>query len=268
MYKLIAIDMDGTLLNTDKVISQRNIHAIAQARQRGITVVLASGRPLQGMLHSLSQLGMDTEQDYVICYNAAIIQNIGTGAILKESLVTGKDAKRIAQFAEQQKCHCHAFSKVHGLITPRNSHYTQHEAKINNLPVTIMDFAKLDDDHPIIKTMLVDPVDIIQPIAEAIPASLKQDYSVVRSAPFFLEFNHPLSNKGAGVQALAEHLGIKRSEVMCIGDAGNDHDMLRYAGLAVVMDNADNETKAFADFITDSNNESGVAKAIEQFILT
>ncbi|CAM3955773.1 Cof-type HAD-IIB family hydrolase [Vibrio neonatus] len=267
MYKLIAIDMDGTLLNTDKVISDRNKQAIFDARAKGVTVVLASGRPLEGMLNSLQQLGMDSNEDYVLCYNSAVIKNVGTGEIISERLISGADAKRVYQLAKERNCNCQAFSKVHGLITPKDSHYTQHEAKINGLTVTVMDFDTLDDSHPIIKTMLVDPVEVLQPIADTLPEILRRDYSVVRSAPFFLEFCNPLSNKGTGVQTLAQHLGIKQSEVMCIGDAGNDHDMLKYAGLAVAMQNADDETKSLADHITDSNNESGVATAIEKFVL-
>ncbi|GAD79228.1 Cof-type HAD-IIB family hydrolase [Vibrio ezurae] len=267
MYKLIAIDMDGTLLNTDKVISDRNKQAIFDARSKGVTVVLASGRPLEGMLDSLHQLGMDSDEDYVLCYNSAVIKNVGTGKIISERLIAGSDAKRIYQLAQERNCNCQAFSKIHGLITPKDSYYTQHEAKINGLNVTVMDFETLDDSHPIIKTMLVDPVEVLQQIADTLPESLRRDYSVVRSAPFFLEFCNPLSNKGTGVQTLAQHLGIKQSEVMCIGDAGNDHDMLKYAGLAVAMQNADDETKSLADHITDSNNESGVATAIEKFVL-
>ncbi|OBT13513.1 HAD family hydrolase [Vibrio sp. UCD-FRSSP16_10] len=267
MYKLIAIDMDGTLLDDNKIITARNKQAIIDAKKQGVTVVLASGRPLQGMLDSLEQLQMNTNEDYVLCYNAALIKNVGSGDVISQSLVSGQDAKRIADYAKQQNCHYHAFSQQHGLIAPKNSHYTQHEANINGLDLTIMDFDTLDDKHPIIKIMLVDPVEILQPIVDAIPQTFKDDYSVVRSAPFFLEFSNPASNKGTGVQALAQHLGIKQTEVMCIGDAGNDHAMLEYAGLAVAMQNADAQTQSLAQYITDSNNDSGVAKAIEKFVL-
>lgn len=268
MYKLIAIDMDGTLLNADKVISQRNKEAITQARKNGVTVVLASGRPLEGMSASLRELGMDSNDDYVLCYNAAIVQNLGTGEVIREALTTGKDAKLIAQFAQQNGCNYHAFSKEFGLIAPRNSQYTEHEAAINGLTLTLKDFDELEDDHPIIKTMLVDPVEVLQPVVDLVPESLKQTYSIVRSAPFFLEFNNPSSHKGFGVETLAKHLGIQQSEIMCIGDAGNDHPMLKIAGLSVVMDNADEETKALGHYITDCNNSSGVAKAIEKFVLS
>jgi Cof subfamily protein (haloacid dehalogenase superfamily) len=268
MYKLIAIDMDGTLLNADKIITQRNKDAIAQARAKGVTVVLASGRPLEGMQNSLKELGMDSHDDYVLCYNAAIVQNIGTGEVIREALTTGKDAKLIAQFAEENSCNYHAFSKEFGLIAPKNSPYTEHEAQINGLTLTLKDFSELDDDHPIVKTMLIDPVEILQPVVDRVPESFKQAYSIVRSAPFFLEFNNPSSHKGFGVETLANHLGIDQTEVICIGDAGNDHPMLQYAGLSVVMDNADAETKALADYITDCNNNSGVAKAIEKFVLS
>ena len=79
---------------------------------------------------------------------------------------------------------------------------------------------------------------------------------------------HKTSDKGAGVQALAERLGINASEVITMGDAGNDHHMLKYAGLGIAMGNATEETKAIADYITDTNNNSGVARAIEKFVLS
>ncbi|WP_261815296.1 sugar-phosphatase [Vibrio gallicus] len=267
MYKLIAIDMDGTLLDGDKVISERNKRAIEQARSAGVTVVLASGRPYEGMQDYLAELNMDSSQDYVLCYNAAKIMNLGTGEVIREILTTGKDAKQLAKLARQHGCNFHAFSSIMGLIAEKDSHYTQHEASINGLDITLQSFDDLDDDHPIVKTMLVDPPEILELAIAALPPKMYQDFSIVRSAPFFLEFGNPEGNKGAGVKALAEHLGIKQSEVMCIGDAGNDHDMLKYAGLGVAMQNADDATKALANAITDTNNNSGVGQAIEKYVL-
>ncbi|GAM75577.1 HMP-PP hydrolase [Vibrio ishigakensis] len=267
MYKLIAIDMDGTLLNSDKIISERNKKAIQDARAQGVTVVLASGRPYEGMKNYLAELEMNTDKDFVLCFNAAKVMNLGTGEVIREILTTGKDAKRIAKLAKQHNCNFHGFSVEHGLIAEKDSKYTQHEANINGLDLIFMSFDDLADDHPMVKTMLVDPAEIIEPIVASLPAELSEEYSIVRSAPFFLEFNNPEGNKGSGVKALADHLGIAQSEVMCIGDAGNDHEMLKYAGLGVAMENADDVTKALSNVVTDTNNNSGVGIAIEKYVL-
>ena len=88
-----------------------------------------------------------------------------------------------------------------------------------------------------------------------------------RSAPFFLEFLNKNSNKGAGVRMVAEYLGLTADQVICMGDAGNDHHMIEYAGLGIAMGNAMEETKALADYVTDTNDNHGVAAAIEKFIL-
>jgi Cof subfamily protein (haloacid dehalogenase superfamily) len=96
---------------------------------------------------------------------------------------------------------------------------------------------------------------------------LHDEFTIVQSAPFFLEFLNPASNKGIGVAAIAEYLGIRAEEVICMGDAENDHHMLKYAGLGIAMANAMEETKQIADYITDSNNDHGVATAIEKFVL-
>jgi hypothetical protein len=101
----------------------------------------------------------------------------------------------------------------------------------------------------------------------SLPKELYEKYTIVRSAPYFLEFLNKKSNKGEAVKALANHLGIKQEEVMCIGDAPNDLHMIAYAGLGVAMENAFDEVKEVANFITSSNDESGVAKAIEKFVL-
>ncbi|MDF4887090.1 HAD hydrolase family protein, partial [Vibrio parahaemolyticus] len=125
----------------------------------------------------------------------------------------------------------------------------------------------LEDDHPIIKAMMVAEPSKLTDVIAALPAEMREAFTVVQSAPFFLEFLNPASNKGIGVAAIAEYLGIKPEEVICMGDAENDHHMLKYAGLGIAMANAMEETKQIADYITASNDEHGVAKAIEKFVL-
>lgn len=267
MYKLIAIDMDGTLLNSKGEISQHNKDAIAQARAQGVHVVLASGRPLDGMLFALQELGMDSDTDYVISYNGSLVQNVATNAMIRQEILAGKDAKLLNQWASKLNVFIHAFSLEQGLISPKANAYTTHESEINDITLTERPFETLQDEEAILKVMMVEEESKLTIAIEQIPAELHDQFTIVRSAPFFLEFMNPSSDKGAGVQALAEHLGIQASQVMTLGDAGNDHHMLEYAGLGVAMGNATEATKQIASYVTDTNNNSGVAKAIEKFVL-
>ncbi|PSW20731.1 Cof-type HAD-IIB family hydrolase [Photobacterium sanctipauli] len=267
MYKLVALDMDGTLLNSQKAISPRTKQAIQAAREQGVHVVLASGRPLEGMEKYLTELGMTSDNDFVLSYNASLIQRVASKTVIRKQIMKGSDAKNIASLANDFVTFVHAFSPERGLITPEDNTYTQHESTINGVETTVVDFVELGNDEEIIKTMMVAEPSILSAAIEQLPAALYEQYTVVQSAPFFLEFMNKHSNKGTGVAMLAEHLGISADEVICMGDAGNDHHMIKYAGLGVAMGNATEDTKALANHITDSNDEDGVAKVIEQFIL-
>ncbi|MBW3696972.1 HAD family phosphatase [Vibrio sp. T187] len=266
MYKLVALDMDGTLLNSNKEISLENKQAITKAREAGIKVVLASGRPLEGMQSKLDELGIDGQDDFVLFYNGSKVQNISTKEVIHSEISNGRSAKRIAKLAKELGVFVHAFSEQHGLITPQNNEYTQLEATINGLTITEFDFEQLEDDHQIIKTMMVAEPSKLTEAIKQLPSELHDQFTVVQSAPFFLEFLNPKSNKGVGIAAIAQHLGIKSEEVICMGDAENDHHMIKFAGLGVAMENAMEETKAIADYITESNDNHGVAHVIEKFV--
>ncbi|MGC9462059.1 Cof-type HAD-IIB family hydrolase [Vibrio genomosp. F10] len=268
MYKLIALDMDGTLLNSNKQISDKTKLAISAARKKGVKVVLASGRPLDGMVDKLEELGINGDNEFVLYYNGSMVKELGNQGIIRKQIIDGKAAKEVAAMAKEFDLNVHAFSEEHGLITPQNSEYTQLEATINGLSLTEMDFSTLEDEHPIIKVMIVgEPGKLTQAIS-LLPKELHQRYTIVQSAPFFLEFLSLGSNKGLGIESIANYLGLDSSEVICVGDAENDNHMLTYAGMGVAMGNAMTETKALANYIAPSNDEDGVADVIEKFILS
>ncbi len=267
MYKLIALDMDGTLLREDKTVSPRTQAAIQAARAQGIHVVLASGRPIAGMTPFLQALSLTSHEDYVLSYNGSLVQNVGSGEVLASCLLTGRDARELYQVSKALGVNIHAFSQTRGLIAPQNSRYTEVERSHNDLVLTLVDFDTLPDDEPILKVMMVDEPELLGPAMAQLPAELDERYTVVLSTPYFLEFLHPQGNKGRGVEALARHLQIPAEAVICVGDAGNDAHMIEYAGLGVAMGNATPEIKAMADYVTTSNDEDGVAHVIEKFML-
>ena len=265
MYKLIAIDMDGTLLREDKTISDKTKEMIQKANEKGVKIVLASGRPIEGLERYLEELKLVTEEDYVMSFNGSVIQNVKTKEIISKNILKGSDLKVLYKLAQQIGVNIHAFTKQ-GCVTPIMNEYTKLEGSINGIEVHEVDFNTIDDQEDVIKVMFIDPEPVLAAAMEKIPAHIYEDFTVVRSAPYFLEFLNKASSKGTGVRALAAHLGIQREEIICIGDAGNDLDMIEFAGLGVAMGNAFEEVKAAADYITLDNDADGVAHVIEKFI--
>lgn len=267
MYKLIALDMDGTLLTSDKKISDKTKNCIKAAEEKGVKVVLASGRPLQGLTRYLEELDLFKGEDYVLSYNGGVVQNTKSKEIVSSCTLTGKDLKYIYGISKELNINIHAFSAKEGLITPKTSKYTEYEATMNGIEMTIKSFDEIDDDDEIIKVMMIDEADILDPAIEKLPKEVYEKYSVFKSAPFFLEFTNKQVDKGLGLKKLGEHLGIKQEEIIACGDAGNDLSMVKYAGLGVAMENATDDVKEAADYITLSNDEDGIAHVVNKFIL-
>ena len=267
MYKLIALDMDGTLLRKDKTISDRTFNALKAARDKGVKVVLATGRPVIGIKRYLSYLGLDKDDEYAVTFNGSAVQTGKSGSMLFEKFITGADLLDIYKLSLEYGVHIHAFNEIGELITPVSNKYTDVEAHINGINALITDFDKINPEDKIIKVMLVDEPEKLDAVSAKLPKELFNRFSILRSAPIFLEFLDPQINKGLGLSILSRELGIAREEVIAVGDAGNDIDMIKYAGLGVAMGNAFPEVKEIADYITVTNDEDGVAEVIERFIL-
>lgn len=266
MYKVIALDMDGTLLNSKKEVSEKTKEALKKAQNKGVKVVLASGRPIDGLKKYLNELDLMKENEYVLSYNGCLVQETKSGEIIHEVGLTGKDLHYIYNLSLELNVNIHAFSSKMGLITPKISKYTQVEADLNGIDITIIDFMKIHEDEHIVKIMLIDEEDILDEAISKLPKEAYEKYNIVKSTPYFLEIINKEGNKGEGLKALVDHLKINKDEVIAVGDAGNDKDMIEYAGLGVAMANATEEIKNISQYITSSNNDDGIAKLINKFI--
>lgn len=266
MYKMVAIDMDGTLLRPDHTISERTKKTIQKAKDKGIKIVLASGRPLEGLKKYLKELDLISEEDYVLGFNGALVQNTKTKKIIKRNVLKGNDLAYLYSISKKLGVNIHAFTQE-GCITPVMNKYSELEGTMNEIPVKVTEFNNIKKEEDIIKVMMVDEPEILDKAIENLPSDVYEKYTVVKSAPYFLEFLNKDANKGEGVKALANHLNISPKEIICIGDAGNDVHMIEFAGLGVAMGNAFEEVKEIADYITKSNENDGVAKVIEKFIV-
>jgi len=265
MYKLIAIDMDGTLLKDDKTISIENYCAIQKAKEAGVKIVLATGRPLNGIKKYLSHLDLITEHDYTVVFGGAAVLNNKTEKIISRNILDLKDWNYLFSLSQKLKINIHVLTET-SCITPKDNKYSNQEAAMNNIPLIIDNPTNMKENLTLIKIMFIDEPALISEAISSLPKELYDKYTVVQSAPYYLEFLNINANKGLGVKALAKSLNIKQEEVICIGDAGNDTDMVLYAGLGVAMENGFEELKEVANFITLSNENHGVAHVINKFI--
>lgn len=268
LYKLIAIDMDGTLLNDRHEVPEDVKHTLDEAKRQGIKIVLCSSRPIGGMRNYIKALNLDEEGDFVIAYNGSLVQDTHTNEVVAELSLGHDDLEKLYDLSVELKSPMHFFD-AKGVYTPNAdiSEYTVLEAYLCNIPLGYRQVSDIPTNISIPKIMFIDNPDNLQRTIQALPEELNEQYTIVQSSPYFLEFVHPSASKGNAVKKLAEQLGIKQEEIMSFGDNGNDLSMIQYAGCGVAMGNAIPEIKEAADFQTLTNNESGVAYAIKKLAL-
>lgn len=261
--KLIAIDIDGTLLNSHHQITPEVKAALQKAEQQGVKIVLCTGRPLTGVAPLIDELGLDKEGDYVITYNGSLVQNSATKEQISMFGLSYDDFLTIEMTARKLGIHLHTETEEAIYTANRDiSPYTIHEAFLVNMPLYYRTPEEMTPDLNIIKMMMIDEPELLDLAEQNLPKSFYETYTVVKSTPFFLEFMNKQVDKGQALHRLAEHLGYTAEEVMAIGDNENDLAMIQYAGLGVAMENATDTIKQNAQFITKSNDEHGVAHAI------
>jgi Cof subfamily protein (haloacid dehalogenase superfamily) len=266
--KLVAIDMDGTLLNPQHEITPAVKSAIARAHKKGVMVVLTTGRPLVGIQRYLMELDLVDEGQYCISYNGALVHRANDGECVAEITLGFDDYLYIEQLARDLGVHFQAFDKS-VLYTPNKdiSEYTIHESSLTGIPVRYRSVEEMDRATRFPKLMMIDKPDLLDSAIQRLPQQARDNYTILKSAPYYLEILDSRVNKGQGVKMLADKLGLAREEVMAIGDQENDLAMIEYAGTGVAMGNAIDSVKKIAQFITKTNMEDGVAHAIEELVL-
>lgn len=267
MYKLLAIDMDGTLLNSNKIISKGNKSAIKKAIEKGVKVVITSGRGLKGLEKFLNEVHLRGEDQYLIANNGGTIYRTSDFKCISYKGLKGIDLLKAhalsAEFGLNMIAYTHEDS-----IAPEENEFTRFETEYVGNPVKILNFnTDVNDEDEITKILFSQTEEILAKKILELPKEFYSQYNVVQTMPIVLEIMDKDCNKGYGVKVLADKLGIKKEEIMCIGDEANDIEMVTYAGLGIAMGNAIAELKDLAGYVTLDNDNDGVAKAIEKFIL-
>ncbi|NLR08801.1 MULTISPECIES: Cof-type HAD-IIB family hydrolase [Lactobacillaceae] len=264
MIKMIALDLDETLLNTDKTISEENAATLRRLHSAGIKVVLCTGRPINAIWGYLEQLGLTTSEDYTITFNGALVIQNTTKEVLAQSGLSKHDFQPLHAFAQENGYPLDIldFDQVYPVADLTPSVY-QHmlKAPMDFVPTKFADLP----DHLFSKAVMATDAPILDQVVNNLTPALHDQYHVVRSQPKILEFLAADMDKAVGLGQLLTHFGWDFSNLMAFGDAENDLGMIKAAGDGVAMLNGQPEIKAAADHQTPTtNNEAGVAAYLKQ----
>ena len=272
-YKLICIDMDGTLLNTDNEVSDDNIKALKKATEMGIHIAITTGRIYASAKYYSGIVGIDAP---IITANGASIKDSGDGNVIYNNPIPSDILIGCAEILKKHNLKAN-FTTGDTIFTSYEIPET-HSYKITNkivpneFKVNFLVFDNINDgiskfEGKILKCFVGEDsnLDGFRNARKEITKTFGDFLHIVSSGVNNFEIMQKDSSKGNAAKRLAERLGITKDEVICIGDSENDLSMIQFAGLGVAMGNAMNLLKSEADFITETNNNSGVAKAIEKF---
>ncbi|QIH38314.1 HAD family phosphatase [Flavobacterium sp. Sr18] len=262
-YKMLVLDMDDTLLNDDHTISNENKVMLAKTRELGVHIVLASGRPTPAMIAYAKELQLDNS--YMISYNGAVITDLKEDKVIFEQTLTQGQIHELYDYSLKSKTHIITY--VGGkIVSETDSEYIEIEKNITGLEHNKVVSFKDEVQFSAVKCILLEEPGYLKEVEKDLKAAMPH-LSVSMSKPFFLEVAQNGIDKGASIKFLAERLNILQSEIIAVGNAGNDLTMIEYAGLGVWVDNVDPELRDKGDVIVASNNNHGVAEVVRRFIL-
>lgn len=264
-FRAIALDLDGTLTNHDKVVTPRTHQALLKAQELGTVIILASGRPTYGIVPVAECLELEKRGGYILSYNGGNIVNAKTGEKLFSQFLPDAVIPILYKYAKEKS---HALLGYAGneIITEMpDDPYVKEESRINKMNIRKVDNL-LDalEPHPTKLLMTGDPTDMIK-AEEKLVEILGEKMDIFRSAPFFLELVPKGIDKAQSLLRLLAKINLTPADLIAFGDGYNDLSMLKLAGVGVAMANAAPEVRADADYVTLSNEEDGVAEALLHF---
>ena len=265
-YKLIVLDLDGTLTNAKKEITPHTRETLMRAQQQGIKIVLASGRPTYGIVPLADELKLGEFGGYILSYNGGEIINRETKEMVYDNVLPNEVVPILYETARTHKLTILTYDGPNIITENSQDPYVQKEAFLNKMAVRETNDFLTDITLPVAKCLIVGDADRLIPLESELCIRLQGKINVFRSEPYFLELVPQGIDKALSLNVLLEKTGISREEVMAIGDGFNDLPLIRFAGLGIAMGNAQEPVKKAADYITLSNEEDGVAAAVEHFI--
>lgn len=264
-FRAIALDLDGTLTNHDKVVTPRTRQALLQAESKGAIIILASGRPTYGIVPVAECLELEKRGGYILSYNGGNIVNAKTGEKLFSQFLPDTVIPILYKYAREHGYALLGYAGNEIITEMPDDQYVKEESRINKMNIRQVDnLLETLEPHPTKLLMTGDPTDMLKAEEELVEI-LGEKMDIFRSAPFFLELVPKGIDKAQSLLRLLSKIDLTPADLMAFGDGYNDLSMLKLAGVGVAMANAAPEVRADADYVTLSNEEDGVAAALLHF---
>ncbi|RRD79568.1 Cof-type HAD-IIB family hydrolase [Tannerella forsythia] len=267
-YKLVVLDVDGTLLTNEKTVTPRTRATLIKVQQMGVKLVLASGRPTYGVVGLAKELELDKNGGYILSYNGGQIINAQTNELLFEKRIDPEFMPYLERKARKNGFAIFTYRQNTILTNDASNPRVVQEARLNGMELRETDrFAEEIDFHPCKVMLASDDEKALVGLEEHWKKRLAGTLDVFRSETYFLEVVPQFIDKANTLSVLLEKLNIPSAHIVALGDGVCDVTMIQLAGLGIAMGNAQDSVKACADVITFSNEEDGAAVALEKAIL-
>ena len=275
-YKVIVMDVDGTLANSEKKITINTKKALMKLQKQGMILILASGRPTSGLMDLARELEMDKHHGLLVSFNGSKIVDCTTNEVLFNETMSIEEGQAVLE-------HMKKFNVI-PMIDKDNYLYVNdvfnNAIEYNGKSFNIIEYearggkfklCEKDDlanfaNYPLNKILTAGEPNYLQETYKEMMEPFKDTLSCMFTAPFYFEFTAKGIDKAKALESILKKLGVNKEEIIAFGDGHNDASMVKYAGLGIAMGNAVQELKEIADYVTLSNDEDGIAYAIDKFI--
>lgn len=265
-YEILVLDVDGTLMRTDKVISEKTIAEIVRVQEAGIKVAIASGRCTAGIMPTARKIRLDEFGGYIVSYNGGCISNCQTGEIIYNINLPDGIVQEIYEFSKKEKTGIMTYHDNDIIAENDADQYIQIDAKGCDIDIHVVEDFGREVTYPVNKCLLTGDPDYMAGVEPRAAKAFEGRLSVYRSEDFYVEMMPLGIDKAYGLSKLLKKLGYTRSQMICCGDGFNDISMIEYAGLGVAMANASEQVRARAAYIAPHCDEDGLVDVIRRFI--
>ncbi len=265
-YKLIAVDLDGTLYNDQLKITSDTLNTMIKAQEMGIRIALASGRPLPGLFHARDLLKLNEHHGMLVAYNGGKVVDTTTNEVLYDKYIPDDLAMELLEHLKDYPVNPIIDDGKVLYVTDKNGYRVKEEALNDSMEyVEVPSLTEHLDFHLNKILTAVDPQKTYD-VLETIGMPFRDQVTFVRTAPYYIEAIPVGTSKASGLSNVCKGLGIDSSEVIAFGDAENDLEMIQFAGHGVAMGNSCDALKDAADEVTLTNNEDGIAHTLNHLL--
>lgn len=265
--KVLVLDIDGTLTNSEKEITPATKQGIQLIMERGHKVILASGRPTPGMRRYEEELELKKYGGYLLSFNGGRIIDCRNGEVIYQRILPSATVPELYDFAKEKGCGLLTYEGNRIISAFAPDEYVELESRINGMEIKVVDNFREYVDFDVNKCLLTAPVENAPNFEKQLQQKYHDSLSIYRSEPFFIEVMPQDVDKAASLDRMLEAVGLTKEDAICCGDGFNDISMIKYAGVGVAMGNAQPAVKEAADYITATNDEDGLVQVIDNFIL-